>query len=442
MNKKLGRTIMGALAFSDDAITSIRELSAFDAKAWQSTFHWLDNSNLALLLLRKIRDENFLDVLPLSVFSRLEQNLVNNRIRVARMADEFRTINSTFGNAGLACPVIKGFSLFPHSCPDPYLRQPSDLDYLVTEENQPAAQNELFKLGYSSRPHVPRGCEYCKGPLRVPSNPEGQYDPRTSFVVELHLDIWDEAEHGILLPSLASRTYRTQICQWEGSVFTALSEEDSFLLQAVHTMRHILDGWTKLSWFYEIGYFLQGMGRDDALWERVKSQCASSKVLRDFVAIVSQLTAQFFKATIPDVVTEWIIQLDRPVRLWTEHYGKQFLFAKVPFHEISLWPTIPCAVILQQEFLPDRRTATRMVKKRLLPRAITTRAALQGARGDPALFLRSQWRRRRKIFYRTLHFLTSGFRYLLEAPYWYWLRKTRELRMGKPQNGVSAHEFG
>ena len=71
MNKKLARTIIGALAFSDHSSTKIRELSGFGPDDWKTIFHWLDNSNLALYLLRKIQNENAGHVLPPAVLSRL-----------------------------------------------------------------------------------------------------------------------------------------------------------------------------------------------------------------------------------------------------------------------------------------------------------------------------------------------------------------------------------
>ena len=73
----------------------------------------------------------------------------------------------------------------------------------------------------------------------------------------------------------------------------------------------------------------------------------------------------------------------------------------------------PCVLFLQQEFLDSKESARRVVRNRLLPRGVRTRAAFHGIRRRPTIVLNRKWRHQQKMFRKGWYFLTSGLRYLL-----------------------------
>src|SRR5438445_9454957 len=91
---------------------------------------------------------------------------------------------------------------------------------------------------------------------QVPPIGDEQYDEHAPHAVELRLAFWDVPSHGVLLaePRFSLDNVRTH--SYQGLIFRALPEEDAFLLQILHAVNHMLNGWIRMSWLYEIGYFL------------------------------------------------------------------------------------------------------------------------------------------------------------------------------------------
>ena len=63
------------------------------------------------------------------MLARFEQNLADNSCRVDHLLYETGCINEKLDQAGVQYVVIKGFSLWPEFCSNPYLRTQCDLDY-------------------------------------------------------------------------------------------------------------------------------------------------------------------------------------------------------------------------------------------------------------------------------------------------------------------------
>src|SRR3984957_6512403 len=154
MNRPLAEAIIRYLSFSEGFAEGQASLAGFSLRGWQQTFEWLDNANLALCLLQKLRDTHDDRTVPSAVLSRLEANYSNNQLRVAEMASQFAVVNERFRQSGVHYAVVKGFSLVPDFCPDAGLRQQSDLDYLVDEQSLPAAQRILRELGFFVKAHT------------------------------------------------------------------------------------------------------------------------------------------------------------------------------------------------------------------------------------------------------------------------------------------------
>lgn len=424
MNRQLAETIIRYLSFSGGFAESQSSLGGFSLRQWEQTFEWLDNANLALCLLRKLRDTHDDRKIPSAVLSRLEANDSKNQLRVAEMASQFAVVNERFRQSGVHYAVVKGFSLVPEFCPDAGLRQQSDLDYLVDEQSLPAAQRTLGELGFFVKAHTAEQWIFWNRPMPLSSSSRQQYDAGGRHVIELHLGIWDPDEHGIDLAAPPFSPSRTVDHEWRGMHFPALYEEDAFLLQVLHVFQHLLGGWIRMLWLYEIAYCLHRRANDRAFWQRVEQRAERDAVLPQFVVIITELAARFFHAPLPAMVQTWKSDLPPPVKVWLEKYGPGVAFAKVPICELDLFPTAKLVLFLHRQFLPDEKRRRYFMRRRLLPWVRPARI-VRSIKERPAVIFDAQWRHRQFMFQRAVFHAGSGLRYLCEIPRWLWLNRRK-----------------
>jgi putative nucleotidyltransferase-like protein len=424
MNRPLAEAIIRYLSFSSGFAESQASLGGFSLRQWQQTFEWLDNANLALCLLRKLRDTHDDRTVPSAVLSRLEANYSNNQLRVAEMARQFAVVNERFRQSGVHYAVVKGFSLVPDFCPDAGLRQQSDLDYLVDEQSLPAAQRMLGELGFFVKAHTAEQWIFWNRPMPLSTSSRQQYDARGRHIIELHLGIWDPDEHGIDIAGPPFSPSRTVDHEWGGMHFPALYEEDAFLLQVLHVFQHLLGGWMRMIWLYEIAYCLHRRADDRAFWRRVERRAEADALLPQFVVIVAELAAQLFHAPLPGVVETWKSDLRPPVKVWLEKYGPGVAFAKVPLSELDLFPTAKLVLFLHRQFLHDAKRRNYFMRRRLLP-WIRPGRIVRSIKERPAVIFDAQWRHRQFMFQRAIFHAASGLRYLCEIPRWWWLNRRK-----------------
>jgi hypothetical protein len=425
MNRPLAEAIIRHLSFSDGTDESGASLSNFSLRQWEDTLGWLDNANLALYLLRKLRDTHADRKLPPAVLSRLELNHSRNQLRVAEMASQFAAVNDQFRQSGVRYAVAKGFSLVPEFCPDACLRQQSDLDYLVDEQSLPAAQDVLGGLGYSVKSHpAAEQWIFWKGPIPLAATPSEQYEAKGRYVIELHSAIWEPEVYGIDIAGTRFSPARTINHEWRGMRFPALYDEDAFLLQVMHVMGHLLGGWIRMFWLYEIGYFLHRRANDALLWQRIEECAKADAVLPDFVVVVTELAAQIFHAPLPAIVQTWKADLRPAVKVWLENYGRWVATEKAPIYELNFLPNSKLVLFLHRQFLFDAKRRRHYTRRVLLPWAKPA-SMVRSIKERPAVLLDPQWRHRLSMFHRVLFHASSGLRYLCEIPRWLWLNRRK-----------------
>ena len=163
MKRSLARAVVDCLRLSDQPHDFDR-LRKFSLRQWRQAAGWLDHSGLTLYFLDRLQANGAAAVLPQELLSRFEQSLADNRLRVDDLARESGRINDTFNQAGVEYAVIKGLSLWPDFCPDPYLRAQVDLDYLIGPGSIEPAHSAIQQLGYE-----PKVCFERSLPVRAPS---------------------------------------------------------------------------------------------------------------------------------------------------------------------------------------------------------------------------------------------------------------------------------
>ena len=204
---------------------------------------------------------------------------------------------------------------------------------------------------------------------------------------------------------------------WQGLRFPVLKDEDAFVLQILHVFQHTLEGWVKLCWLLEIGFFLRARLSDTQFWDRVDARMREVPYLAEFAALVMGLTERMFAAPMPPIAAKWTQCLRPPARLWLENYGRRWAFEEHPYDSLSLFSAAKLALFLHREFIPDPNVRKEITQQRLFPWKRPEQIAVPTV-NTAASFLtqrRLQWQfvLRRLIFH-----LGSSSQYLLEMPRW------------------------
>ena len=419
MKRELAEAVVACLRLSADA-GDTEQLRSFGPRDWQRTLTWLDDSGLTLYLLQHLKNVHATDVLSPEVLAQLEGRVVANRLRWEYLAEQLDCINQGFERAGIAFAVVKGLSLVPDYCPDALLRAPSDLDYLVSRQSLPLARQVLEGAGYrltgvsdgSSKTEF----KFCKPNSRRAIVSDSPYSVETAPLIELHVNFWNPG-NGVPIQEPVFPLQRTILHSWRGLCFPVLNDRDAFLVQIIHVFEHILDGWLKLCWLLEIGFFMSRRGCDSDFWSEVDSSMQAVPRLVECAAVVIELAKLFFASPSPDVAENWMHALCPPVQLWLNVHARTWVFDDHPLHRSSFFPTAKLALFLYQEFIPDPKTRRTLIRQRLFPlkRPAQISFPLDGKPEIVMTALRLHWR---FVLDRIIFHAGSSLRYIWEVPRW------------------------
>jgi hypothetical protein len=338
------------------------------------------------------------------------------------MAHRFDSLNKKFNETGVRYVVLKGLSLIPEFCPDVHLRFQGDFDYLVDEESLPMAQRVVVEAGYCPKPSLSRQESIFLMPgTRSASRSPEQYSAQSPHAVELHLDILDID----LLPKMPGvlSVNRARTHQSNGLVFPVLPDEDAFLLQVLHVCAHLFSYWIRMSWLYEIGFFLNQRALDTSLWNRIEQRVGDNLMLREFVVVITELAAKLFAVPIPWLVGVWGQGIRPATRVWIENYATHCAFCDVPPYELRLLPKAKLVLFLHQQY-QSTCVHTHSAQNRLIKFPRLSRMA-SSLRDKPSLILSAGWWKRQLFIRRSLFHVLSGLRYVCEIPRWRWLNRAR-----------------
>ena len=116
--------------------------------------------------------------------------------------------------------------------------------------------------------------------------------------------------------------------EWGGLRFPVLSDEDALLLQVLHAFQHMLSYWVKLSWFLEIGRFMEKRSQDSLFWKQFSQRLEGAPQLAEFSTIALELSANVFSAPMPEVAQHWRQLLRPSARLWLDNYGHSWALGR------------------------------------------------------------------------------------------------------------------
>jgi hypothetical protein len=411
------------LSFSSDPLERANTLGAFSVRQWEHVLEWLNDAGLAFYFLQKLKNTDTTCRVPSWVMSCLERNFAANQQRVSDMSVRFAFLNQQFNEAGVRYAVLKGISHVPQFCPDATLRYQADFDYLIDDTSFLAAQRVLLGAGYRLKlPHTSQEFIFLPTESGEHGRNADQYSAGAPHAVELHLDVWDRDWYQ--LPSIPRLFFveRTRIHLSNGFAFPALVDEDAFLLQVLHSYLHSVTFWMRMSWLFEIGYFLNERASDTSLWNRIEDRVGDNLVLRELVVIVTELVSKLFAPRLPSLVRNWSRRIRPGPRIWIETYARHWAFSEAPIYRFCFFPRAKLVLFLHQQYA-DASAQNHSVRNRLLPSTRLSCIA-SALRNKPSLLLQADWWKRQLLIRRGLFHALAGLRYVCEIPRWLWLNRT------------------
>jgi Uncharacterised nucleotidyltransferase len=407
--------------FSDSFLASADQFRKLSSGDWKRLLRWLDTSGLALYFLQRMAELRRNDLLPPAVLARLQQSLLENTERTRALIDESSRLQRAFEDAGLPYAVMKGLSLWPESVPDPCLRSQLDLDYLVTEEDAPAAQRILEGKGYYL--HAVSGDTWEFKTHHMPSTSlQDLYRPVSFRCVELHV----EGRHGPPL-SLLARATRTE---FGGVLMPVLSPTDMLLGQALHLYKHICSEFSRAAHFLEFRRHVMARSDDDQFWNELRTTAGVYSSAPLALGVATLLTTQLMGEFAPVALTCWTVDhLPASVRVWVEWYADRSALGNFPGSKLYL--------LLQRELQQKQVMSRRTLRGTLVPIRLPAPIVYRGPNETATQRLRRYRLYGWWVGFR-LHFhVVEGIRFLYESLLWN-QRKSRIVVAGQGQVSPSS----
>jgi hypothetical protein len=354
------RAILATLR-NDPDFSGLVILPALDSKPGHALLQWLDRSGLALTFLRRLQDFEATPRIPLEWRQVLSRRMTQNVERTRDLLDEAQRLNSAFRAFGLTAALIKGFSLTPDFCQEPFLRHQVDIDFLVDSVDIRVAAEVLESCGYSTSQLNESGESCFTTPLQhIPSRHDDLYVRQRHRQVDLHTSLWEDCPWlPVESPQDCLKNAQRQCVN--GVEFLSLSLEDKFLLQVLHAFRHSFRSWVRVSWLLEISNCIANRQQDDAFWYGVVGRTGDARLAKSIFAFILGLVHRLFQSPIPSPIKAWTADATTPsLRAWLDYFALDWA--------ISDWPGSLNNLFLIQEFIPDRRLRMRYLRSRLLPR--------------------------------------------------------------------------
>lgn len=353
------RAILAALSHEPD-FSDLNALPDLDTQAGRNVLQWLDRSGLALTFFRQLGDHNAALLISEDWRHSLGQRLAHNVERMRDMLREAQRVNAAFRSFGVTAASLKGLTLTPDFCGDPFLRHQVDFDFLVAPGSVRAAAEALRSCGYSAA-RLSESAETCflTPSQHIPTPDDDLYALQRHRQVDLHISFWEpcpwlpvQAPEDCLEHVQPQNTY--------GVEYLSLSLEDKFLFQVLHAFRHSFRCWIRLSWLLEIGKCMANHQENVVLWKDVIHRAGSARLTKSIFAFVLGLVTRLFRTPIPSPLRSWTAEaMTLSLRAWLDHFAFDWA--------VSDWPGSLNNLFLAAEFIPDPALRLQYWRSRLFP---------------------------------------------------------------------------
>jgi Uncharacterised nucleotidyltransferase len=354
------RAALAALGYEPE-FSSLALLPGLDSQVGVALLRWLDWSGLALPLWGRLLRQNASDQLSEEWRCALRERFARNAERTRDMLEEAQRLNAAFRSFGVLVATMKGFSLSPDFCDDPYLRHQVDFDFLASAKDVRASALALESCGYSTT-HLNQSRETCfQTELReIPSAEDDIYRLQRQRQADLHISIWEPCSW-LPVEAPADCLEHARLQNTHGIEYLGLALEDKFLLHVLHAFRHSFRSWMRVAWLFEIAQCLEKHREDVVLWNRVTQRPGSARLTKRIFAFVLGLVERLFRTPIPTPLRAWTRDaMTHSLSTWLEHFAFEWATAD--------WPGNLNNLLLASEFIPDPQLRMQYWRSRLLPK--------------------------------------------------------------------------
>jgi hypothetical protein len=358
-NLRHKRAVLSALKFVPD-YTQLEVFCKLGEADSTKLLRWLDQSGLALYLLSRLCEESVETRLPRNLLDALEKRLQLNRAATGKWLRDFELISESLQKGKIRWVALKGLTLVPQYCPHLEVRHQADIDLWVERRDLDGILSRLAGCGFLPRGSATESQMSLMGPgdERAFLN-ESIYKPGRPRMLELHFSLLEDAlPFQVAYPS--GQWERAVERRFGGIAFSSLAPADMFIFQVYHAFTHLVSYWTRLSWLYEIGRFLDANHDCESLWRDVCASIGENVVLREGVGLVIDLVSQLFSPRVSPVLAGYCVSnLPAEVFLWNRHFAERLALSD-PMGDKA-------ALLIQRHFIQDRAFWLKHFLQRLFP---------------------------------------------------------------------------
>ncbi len=318
-------------------------LIGLDDHARRDALAWCDRQGLTLLL-RRILPEATADAAR------------KNRLRLQVAEETYRRLASLPGEF-IALKGIAHCELFGIRPED---RTQYDIDLYFPRETLEAARDALLAQNYESIAGMEKfPTDHLPGLFpRTAWRWRGDYfDPEMPLAIELHFQFWNAQLERLEAPGVEDFRTRRVRRTVGGAEMYVLCPQDAVAYAALHLLKHVLHGSTKVFHVYELACFLHRHAADDEFWAEWRRLQAPA--LRRLQAVAFALAEAWFGCALSPAARQQIAQLPASTHAWFAELAASP--AVQPFHpsKDELW--------LHLSLLKLRRDKLSIIRRRLLP---------------------------------------------------------------------------
>lgn len=282
------RPEQGVLAEIDDLLLKVTDWDYFTSLAIEKAS--------SPLIIRKIPLLKNANTIPESVLSKLKQASLKTLSRNMVLTEHFRQIVKAFSAINIPLIALKGSFLSDWLYQDIGLRQFSDLDLLVPENDGLRAVEELRSLGYSGETNNPLHLsELTQNHLGIV-----HYSPmhKNGVSVEIHIRITGKNEtYKVDLEGMRKRAMPLQL--HDVSAF-GFSPNDLLMHLCLHLDKHFVVGHVQFTCFYDLTNLLNHK-TDEINWKEFEKECLSCKAV-DYTFKYLLLVNKYMNAYLPEEI--------------------------------------------------------------------------------------------------------------------------------------------
>ena len=294
---------------------------------WEYVGKHIVDRGIGPLLFKKLALLNNKDLIPEQLVVRLQQSYYLTMSRNILMYNVFSQVVDAFTQHEIQIIALKGIYLSESMYKDIALRQFSDIDLLVKEEDGEKCISLLYQMGYTAYDSQERD-------IVVKTKAEAiHYTPmvKDGVSIELHTRLNRKKEsYNLDITSLWQNARPVTINKSE---LYSLDSYDLLIHLCTHADKHFVEGKIQFTCFNDITNCIESYKRASD-WKELTDRCLQYRC-EEIVFKYIMLVYKYMHANVPDEISEQHTSLltEKDEQLFINYLSGEFEeFTAVPFH--------------------------------------------------------------------------------------------------------------